>query len=54
MSELLEHYHHHPIFDQNNEKLYLVKPFEPPNFDSLFNKTTKKYSNLSSTYSTTI
>jgi hypothetical protein len=30
MEDLLQHYHKNPIFDQNGEKLYLVKPFDPP------------------------
>ena len=34
--ELLEHYHQNPIYDQAGEKLYLIKAFEPPSFDSLF------------------
>ena len=25
-----ENYKNNPIFDQNGEKLFLVKPFEPP------------------------
>jgi NCK adaptor protein len=36
MNDLLIHYHKNPIFDQGGEKLYLVKPFEPPSFDSIF------------------
>lgn len=30
MDELIEHYKMNPIFDQNNEKLFLIKPFESP------------------------
>lgn len=30
IDELLDHYHKNPIFDQNGEKLFLVKPFNPP------------------------
>ncbi len=41
MQELLDHYHNHPIFDQNGERLYLRRPFEPPSFDSIFMKTTE-------------
>ncbi len=39
MDDLLEHYHKNPIFDQNGEKLYLIKPFESPSFDSIFKHT---------------
>jgi hypothetical protein len=28
MDELIEHYIRNPIFDQNGEKLYLIKPFK--------------------------
>lgn len=30
MDELLDNYHKNPIFDQNGEKLFLIKPFKPP------------------------
>lgn len=36
MNDLLGHYHKNPIFDQAGEKLYLMKHFEPPSFDSIF------------------
>ena len=38
MNDLIDHYPRHPIFDQNGETLYLIRPFEAPSFDSLFNK----------------
>ena len=30
MEELIENYKKHPIFDQNSEKLYLIKALETP------------------------
>ncbi len=31
MDELIDHYQKNPIFDQNAEKLYLIRPFESAN-----------------------
>lgn len=30
MDDLLQNYHKNAIFDQNGEKLFLAKPFDPP------------------------
>lgn len=30
MEDLLDYYHVNPIYDQKPEKLFLVKPFQPP------------------------
>jgi NCK adaptor protein len=30
LDQLIDHYKKHPIFKQENEKLYLVKPFVMP------------------------
>jgi hypothetical protein len=34
MNDLLEHYMHSAIHEQNGDKLYLIKPFEPPKFNN--------------------
>lgn len=39
MHELIEHYINHPIFDQNSEKLYLIKALELPSNNNNNNNT---------------
>lgn len=36
LEDLIEHYKKHPIFKQETEKLYLVKPFTCPSNDNWF------------------